>query len=255
MANVARDGVGRPRVSRHSPLELLERARGHVQGSQQQSCDPMEGLQSPSRLAKSLAVPPFAVTRVRPTSVGETAKANVPDGAMGFRAIYEAYFEFVWRILRRFGVRPSDATDLTQKVFLTVHLRLDEFESRAPIRGWLYGICRRAASDYRRSAAIRREVLVDAAELEAEWGDGAGPFTDADSRDTAEIAETVLDRLPEYQRLVFVKFELEEMSGDEISALLNVSVGTVRSRLRLARKAFRREGKRLAIANARTSSV
>jgi len=45
---------------------------------------------------------------------------------------------------------------------------------------------------------------------------------------------------------VFVLFELEEMSGEDIATLLDVPVGTVRSRLRLARESFRREVKRLA---------
>jgi len=49
---------------------------------------------------------------------------------------------------------------------------------------------------------------------------------------------------------VFVLFELEEMSGQDIATLLNVSVGTVRSRLRLARDAFRREIKRLSAIDA-----
>jgi RNA polymerase sigma-70 factor (ECF subfamily) len=55
--------------------------------------------------------------------------------------------------------------------------------------------------------------------------------------------------MPEPQRVVFVLFELEEMSGEDIAALLNVSIGTVRSRLRLARERFRREVKRLAAAD------
>jgi RNA polymerase sigma-70 factor (ECF subfamily) len=50
--------------------------------------------------------------------------------------------------------------------------------------------------------------------------------------------------------VVFVLFELDEMSGDEIAELLDVSVGTVRSRLRLAREAVRREVKRLAARDA-----
>jgi len=46
--------------------------------------------------------------------------------------------------------------------------------------------------------------------------------------------------LPVDQRTVFVLFELEEMSGEQIAALLSVPEGTVRSRLRLARRAFSR---------------
>ncbi len=47
--------------------------------------------------------------------------------------------------------------------------------------------------------------------------------------------------MPEKLRIVFVMFELEEMSGEDIARLLDVPVGTVRSRLRLARAAFQRE--------------
>jgi RNA polymerase sigma-70 factor (ECF subfamily) len=176
---------------------------------------------------------------------------NLPGndwGSAPFRAIYEAEFEFVWRTLRRLGVREPDVLDITQRVFLTAYRRLPEFQGASPLRSWLFGICRRAASDYRRSAVVRREVIVEASELEMQPDERASPLSGAVSRDQIEVAEAVMSRLPEYQRLVFLLFELEEMSGDDIAALLNVSVGTVRSRLRLARKAFRRELKRLAIA-------
>jgi RNA polymerase sigma-70 factor (ECF subfamily) len=164
-----------------------------------------------------------------------------------FRAIYEAHLDFVWRSLRRLGVRQADASDLAQKVFLTAHTKLPEFEGRSRLRTWLFAICQRVASDYRRSAPLRREVATDAAEIDLF---SASPHTDrSESRQRMRIAEAILDKLPEAQRLVFVLFELEEMSGDEIAELLGISVGTVRSRLRLARDAFGREVKRLAAAD------
>ena len=160
-----------------------------------------------------------------------------------FRAIYEAHLDFVWRSLRRLGVRQADAMDQAQKVFLTAHTKLSEFQGRSRLRTWLFAICQRVASDYRRSAPLRREVTTDAAEIDAF---AASPNADrSEARQRARLAEAVLDKLPEAQRLVFVLFELEELSGDEIAELLGVSVGTVRSRLRLAREAFGREVKRL----------
>jgi len=167
-----------------------------------------------------------------------------------FRALYDAHFDFVWRSLRRLGVRESDVLDLAQKVFLTAHFKLAEFEGRSLISTWLFGICQRVASDYRRSALIRREVSTDAAELDAvaTWHEDASLETDARRR--AQAAEAILNKLPEPQRVVFVLFELEEMSGQDIATLLDISVGTVRSRLRLARDAFRREVKRLAAISA-----
>jgi RNA polymerase sigma-70 factor, ECF subfamily len=165
-----------------------------------------------------------------------------------FRAIYDANFSFVWRALRRLGVREADVLDQAQKVFLTAHFKLAEFEGRSQLRTWLFGICQRVASDYRRSASFLREVTTDAAEMDLLGGSHDDVAAGAESRQGARAAEAILNKLPEPQRLVFVLFELEEMSGEDIAQLLGISVGTVRSRLRLAREAFSREVKRLAAA-------
>jgi RNA polymerase sigma-70 factor, ECF subfamily len=162
----------------------------------------------------------------------------------GFRAVYDAHFELAWRWLRRLGVRGPDLMDQTQKVFLVVHARLDGFEGRSSISTWVFGICRRVASDYRRSAPIRCEIATDPAELDAVSAWREQPATS--KAEFERIAEQLLEKLPEPQRIVFVLFELEEMSGEDIATLLDVPVGTVRSRLRLARESFRREVKRLA---------
>jgi RNA polymerase sigma-70 factor (ECF subfamily) len=170
--------------------------------------------------------------------------------AQEFRAIYEAHLDFVWRSLRRLGVRQADAMDLAQKVFLTAHTKLPEFEGRSRLRTWLFAICQRVASDYRRSAPLRREVTTDASEIDLFGASPSGANGDrSEARQRLQLAEAMLDKLPEAQKLVFILFELEELSGDEIAELLGISVGTVRSRLRLARDAFGREVKRLAAAS------
>ena len=162
-----------------------------------------------------------------------------------FRALYEAHLAFVWRCLRRLGVREADLTDVTQKVFLTAFVKLPQFEGRSQLSSWLFGICQRLASDYRRSASVRREIPTDSSQFDR-FADAVDDLVQrSDARQRAGVAEAILDKLPEEQRLVFVLFELEEMSGEEIAALLSLSVGTVRSRLRLAREVFRREVRRL----------
>jgi RNA polymerase sigma-70 factor (ECF subfamily) len=177
-------------------------------------------------------------------SQADAAAVRAPD----FRAIYDGHFDFVWRSLRRLGVHEADAKDLTQKVFLTVHLRLADFEGRSELRTWIFGICLRVASDYRRSAAVRREVVTDAAQIASHESGERDPLSVAESRSTALVAEAVVNKLPEAQRIVFVLFELEEMSAEQIADLVEAPVGTVRSRLRLARETFRREAKRIAAA-------
>ncbi len=158
-----------------------------------------------------------------------------------FRALYDAHFASVWHALRRLSVPERDLLDATQNVFLVVYRKLPEFEGRSQLRTWIFQICRRVASDYRRSAAVRREVATETRALIEEADRQGATSPEAERAQRVEQARRILDRLPEAQREVFLLFELEQLSGEEIAAQLGVPVGTVRSRLRLAREAFRRE--------------
>ena len=138
-----------------------------------------------------------------------------------------------------------DAEDLVQETYLRAWRSYGAFEARSSLRTWLFGICQRVASDYRRSAPVRREVVTDVTELDVAPHAGEDLAARAETQQRAAIAEAILSKLPDEQRLVFVLFELEEHSGQEIAELLGISLGTVRSRLRLSRETFRREVKRL----------
>jgi|SRR5882724_6246589 len=163
---------------------------------------------------------------------------------VAFRDAYLGNYNFVWGVLRRLGVRERDAQDVTQKVFLIVYRTLPKLENPRSMRVWLYSICVNAARDYRRSAPIRLEVPTEPGALDSLVGSWDA-HTQSEFRLDATIAETVLAKLPEAQRLVFLLSELQDMSGGEIATLLGLSLGTVRSRLRLARRLLRRETRRL----------
>jgi RNA polymerase sigma-70 factor, ECF subfamily len=197
-----------------------------------------------------LALAPLQGHPPSATCSDETQATDMNEPPADFRALYDTHFDFVWRSLRRLGVREPDVLDLAQKVFLTAYVKLPEFEGRSLVSTWLFGIAQRVASDYRRSALVRREISTDDAELAVVAFEDQDFSTETDARRRARTAEAILNKLPEPQRTVFVLFELEEMSGQDIATLLNISVGTVRSRLRLARDAFRREVKRLSASKA-----
>lgn len=174
---------------------------------------------------------------------------TLPERQAEFQAIYQTHFRLVWRALGRLGVREPDLMDLTQKVFLTAYLKLPHFEGRSLLSTWLWGICRRVASGYRRSGAVRYEVITDPVNLEVSTEQRGVIMASADS-ERHLLVDSILSKLSERQRVVFMLFEVDEMDGREIAALLDISLGTVRSRLRYARKVFRREVRRHAIANA-----
>ncbi len=153
-------------------------------------------------------------------------------------AIYREQFGFVWRSLRRLGVGESDLPDACQDVFLVVHKKLSQYDHQAKVTTWLYGICFRIASDWRRSAYARHEVVHESPEpAPAEEREVPSSVDQGQHR---ALLQAALDALPLEQRAVFTLFELEGLAGHEIAAMLGVPVATVHSRLRLAREAFRR---------------
>jgi len=182
--------------------------------------------------------------------MSKPARRHSPDqhgamtGGLTFKEVYREQFRFVWRSLRRLGVRESDVADAAQDVFLVVHRRLDEFEGRAKVSTWLYGICYRVARDRRRLAHVRHHVddEVAVAERVDEHADVAA---EAERREGFELLEALLDELPIEQRAVFTLFELDAMGGEEIALALEIPLGTVYSRLRVARDQFRKSLLRL----------
>lgn len=166
------------------------------------------------------------------------------SGEVTFKEVYDEHFRFVWRSLRRLGVQESDVADAVQDVFLIVHRRLEEFEGRSKVTTWLYGICYRVASDRRRLAHVRRQVDDEDA-LAERPDDRIDIAAEAERRQGFALLSALLDELPIEQRAVFTLFELDAMSGEGIAEALSIPLGTVYSRLRIAREQFRKSLSRL----------
>jgi RNA polymerase sigma-70 factor (ECF subfamily) len=163
---------------------------------------------------------------------------------MNFRQIYDEHFPFVWRSLRRLGILESDVPDAVQDVFLVVHRRLAEFEGRSKMSTWIFGICYRVASDRRKAA---RRVSIESSDeqcLDAP-DERVDIAAETERRQGLRTLEALLDEMPLEQRAVFTLFELEGMTGEDIAQTLELPLGTVYSRLRLARDTFRRSTARL----------
>jgi RNA polymerase sigma-70 factor (ECF subfamily) len=156
---------------------------------------------------------------------------------MDFRAFYDEHVALVWRTLFRLGVARADLPDAVQEVFLVAYRKLPEFEGRSKVSTWLVGISYRVASDRRQVAHLRREIG-DGPALLAHACDRPGPEQVAERHERIALLDELLAELRPEQREVFVMFELEELSGKEIAAIVEAPVKTVFSRLRLAREAF-----------------
>lgn len=146
------------------------------------------------------------------------------------------HYDFIWRTLRRLGVPPALVDDATQKVFWVATRKMQEARV-AKERSFLFAVALRVAGDERR-AFRRRPEVADEGACDAAADDAPAPDELVEQRQARELLDRILEDMPFDLRVVFVLFELEEMSTSEVAALLEIPSGTVASRLRRAREAF-----------------
>lgn len=162
---------------------------------------------------------------------------------LGIAEIYRRHGDFVWKTLGRFGVPERDRPDQLQEVFVVVHRQLAGYRWDGQLTTWLFGISRRVASGYRRRAYQVHEEPTAWPAPEVAGGDS--PESAVDLRRAEKQLEAILDRMSMDQRVVFVMFELDGLTGQEIAGMMACPLQTVFSRLRRAREVFEREAGRL----------
>jgi len=174
-----------------------------------------------------------------PAQVADAVRSEV-DAA----AAFTEHYPFVWRVLVAAGVARADADDAVQEVFITVHRRRRDYDGRAPLRHWIYGIARGVGRNHARKtlrAARRQKSLEPADQRRAQT---AQPQVHADQesavarREASDLLARFVDSLGADQREVFVLVHIEGMAVPEIADMLGAPVNTLYSRLRLARERF-----------------
>jgi RNA polymerase sigma-70 factor (ECF subfamily) len=152
-------------------------------------------------------------------------------------------FNLVYRMLGD----AADSADVTQEVFLKAFKGIRGFRRGSSLKTWLYRIAIREALNQRRWFARhqRQQTSIDAPDVAA----GEVPFELESAAATPleicaahELQETVqraLERVPEVFRSAVVLRDLEGLSYEEVAEVLEVSVGTVKSRIVRGRRALR----------------
>jgi RNA polymerase sigma-70 factor (ECF subfamily) len=144
-------------------------------------------------------------------------------------------FSFVWRLLRRIGVPASDADDATQQVFIAVSRRIRDIREDAE-RAFLFSTALHVGARARRSRGRKREDF--GVELEQHVDPTPSQEELLDRQRAREMLDALLGEMPLELRVVFVLYEIEQLTSVEIAEIAEVPVGTVASRLRRAREDF-----------------
>ncbi len=148
-----------------------------------------------------------------------------------FRSLVERYQKPIYACLRGMVHSHELADDLTQEAFIKAFQQLERFDEQYPFFPWLRRIAVNAALTTLSSAAVRLRQPLDESQPAPE--DLAEQIERNDF--LAHIRNALL-KLPEEQRVVFVLRTQQEMSYEEIADCLQVSTGTVMSRLSRARQ-------------------
>lgn len=152
-------------------------------------------------------------------------------------------FERVSRYMSRLVRNATLVEDLTQDVFLSVLAHAAEYEPRAKFTTWLYRIATNRALSHMRQASVRRQFGEAYGSTRADEHEDA-ELTPDRKADVDELRRRVceaLGALPIKQRVALTLFEYENLSYEQISAVVDVTVEAVRSLLTRARAALRRD--------------
>jgi RNA polymerase sigma-70 factor (ECF subfamily) len=162
-----------------------------------------------------------------------------------FDEVYERFRRPVWRLARRMTGNEEDARDATQEIFLRIWRGLPGFRGEAKLSTWVFQIAWNYLHLHRRRAGRQPPLAAASADLalavERVPDRGPGPERHAAARGDLERVEEAIDRLPEQFRAVLWLRDGEGRSYEEVAEVLEVPIGTVRSRLSRARQALRRE--------------
>ncbi len=153
----------------------------------------------------------------------------------------KAVHALAWRVIGDFHI----AEDITQDTFLIVYQRLHTLKDPTQFLGWLYVIARRRCYAWLRKKRIRTQPLEDA-ETTMIQEDVYSRHVIEERANTAvdaqrEVVKRLLAKLKESERTVMTLYYLGEMTVEEISKFLGVSVGTIKSRLQRARNRLQKE--------------
>ena len=184
--------------------------------------------------------------RAEEASVVAELKAGSEDAYAWLIAhFHQPIYSLVYRTLND----PSDAADVTQEVFLKVFRGMRHFNGSASLKTWIYRIAIHEASNQRRwwFRHKSRERSLEPLEPEESHGleetladDAPSPFEATSQEEVRSRVEMELKQVPEPYRTTVILRDIEGFSYEEIAETLQLSLGTVKSRLMRGREALKK---------------
>jgi RNA polymerase sigma-70 factor (ECF subfamily) len=165
-----------------------------------------------------------------------------------YEILIQRFEQPVYNLVSRLVDDPGDAADVAQEVFLKVFRKVGGFRSESSLKTWIYRIAVNEARNQRRWFTRHRgkEIGLESdsdAQGPQDWlsDPGRSPYQTAVDHETHALIESALQKVSPNYRAALVLREVEGLSYDEISDVLEVSLGTVKSRILRGRDSLRKQ--------------
>jgi len=199
-------------------------------------------------------VRPFLASVALPKVDKEVERQLVKEalsGEPGFEKLVRTYEQMVYRVAYRFVNNETDASDVTQEVFLRVYKSLSKFRGDSALSTWIYTITANLSRNAIRSKKNREKVQVLAPE---EKDDDRSSFWErvADKKEAGSLRlvessglnnaiQAALLQLPDDYREAVILRDMENLDYQDIALALKTGLGTVKSRIARGRSLLREQ--------------
>ncbi len=148
-----------------------------------------------------------------------------------FEELVNRYKDNIYNFTLRYLSQREDTEDLVQNIFVKVYFKLDKYdETKASFKTWIYRVSKNTI--YNKFRERKLSSLDD---------DPTDPHKEEDTYEREHLVQTALNKIGKKYKIVLLMYYMEGFSYNEISEILNVPLGTVKTRIRRAKEAIKNE--------------
>lgn len=161
-----------------------------------------------------------------------------------FGTLVASYEKFIFNVACKMFSNSEDASDIAQEALIKAYKNIDKFDFNSSFSTWLYRITVNACIDEMRRRKGRESISIDAEDEESGLAvqiedTSLGAEERVIQNETVSEVRTAIDKLSEEHKTVIILRDLQDMTYEQVAQTLDLSIGTVKSRLARARKSLK----------------
>ncbi len=159
------------------------------------------------------------------------------EGIQSFSELYAVYNSLVYNTALNFTKNTADAEEVTQEVFIKVHLNLNKFKGNSTLKTWIYRITVNASIQHvQKQKHTTLSLIRDSKPEQVNFNH---PGVLLEKKEDAKILYKTIDILPESQKTAFILSYIEGLPRQEVADIMETTLKSVESLLQRAKKKMR----------------